>query len=143
MRIAVCIKEVPDSWAKNKLVNGVLDRKSVEPVLNNLDEYAVEEALRIVEAHGGNGADDGPHQITAKASSKYTPGVSSQRSFLTFASDVSSLADHCFNQPLTSNLKRERIEELRLRCVLKIEFTFSNDGFRSPRRSDSMLRCNF
>jgi electron transfer flavoprotein beta subunit len=36
------------------LVNGVLDRENVDAVLNDLDEYAVEEALRIAEAHGGN-----------------------------------------------------------------------------------------
>jgi electron transfer flavoprotein beta subunit len=36
------------------MVNGLLDREGVDAVLNDLDEYAVEEALRIVEAHGGN-----------------------------------------------------------------------------------------
>lgn len=36
------------------MVNGVLDRENVDAVLNDLDEYAVEEALRIAEAHGGN-----------------------------------------------------------------------------------------
>jgi electron transfer flavoprotein beta subunit len=36
------------------MVNGILDRENVDAVLNDLDEYAVEEALRIVEAHGGN-----------------------------------------------------------------------------------------
>ena len=34
------------------MVNGLLDREGVDAVLNDLDEYAVEEALRIVEAHG-------------------------------------------------------------------------------------------
>ena len=54
MRIAVCVKQVPDSWAEKKMINGVLDREGVDAVLNDLDEYAVEEALRIAEAHGGN-----------------------------------------------------------------------------------------
>jgi electron transfer flavoprotein beta subunit len=54
MKIAVCVKQVPDSWAEKKMVNGILDRENVDAVLNDLDEYAVEEALRIVEAHGGN-----------------------------------------------------------------------------------------
>jgi electron transfer flavoprotein beta subunit len=35
------------------MVNGVLDREGVDAVLNDLDEYAVEEALKIQEAHGG------------------------------------------------------------------------------------------
>ena len=63
MKIAVCVKQVPDSWAEKKMVNGVLDRENVDAVLNDLDEYAVEEALRIAEAHGGN-EEGGPHTIT-------------------------------------------------------------------------------
>jgi electron transfer flavoprotein beta subunit len=51
MRIAICIKQVPDSWAEKKMAAGVLDRASVDAVLNDLDEYAVEEALRIVETN--------------------------------------------------------------------------------------------
>ncbi|MDA2963107.1 MAG: electron transfer flavoprotein subunit beta/FixA family protein [Actinomycetota bacterium] len=54
MKIAVCIKQVPDSWAEKKMVNGLLDRVNVDVVLNDLDEYAIEESLAIAEAHGGN-----------------------------------------------------------------------------------------
>ena len=63
MKIAVCVKQVPDSWAEKKMVNGVLDRENVDAVLNDLDEYAVEEALRIAEAHGGN-EDGGANTVT-------------------------------------------------------------------------------
>lgn len=49
MKIAVCIKQVPDSWAEKKMVEGRLDRENVDAVLNDLDEYAIEEVLRIVE----------------------------------------------------------------------------------------------
>ena len=63
MKIAVCVKQVPDSWAEKKMVNGILDRENVDAVLNDLDEYAVEEALRIAEAHGGN-EEGGPHTVT-------------------------------------------------------------------------------
>jgi len=63
MKIAVCVKQVPDSWAEKKMNGGVLDRQGVDAVLNDLDEYAVEEALRIVEAHGGNG-EGGPNSVT-------------------------------------------------------------------------------
>lgn len=63
MKVAVCVKQVPDSWAEKKMVNGVLDREGVDAVLNDLDEYAVEEALRIVEAHGGN-EEGGAHSVT-------------------------------------------------------------------------------
>jgi len=63
MKIAVCVKQVPDSWAEKRMVNGVLDREGVDAVLNDLDEYAIEEALRIVEAHGGN-EEGGAHSVT-------------------------------------------------------------------------------
>jgi electron transfer flavoprotein beta subunit len=63
MKIAVCVKQVPDSWAEKKMVNGILDRENVDAVLNDLDEYAVEEALRIAEAHGGN-EEGGPNTVT-------------------------------------------------------------------------------
>lgn len=42
---------------------GRLDRLNVDAVLNDLDEYAVEEALRIVEANGGNG-EGAPNSVT-------------------------------------------------------------------------------
>ena len=54
MKIVVCVKQVPDSWAEKTLgADNTLDRESVDAVMNELDEYAVEEALRIQEAQGG------------------------------------------------------------------------------------------
>ena len=63
MKIAICVKQVPDSWAEKKMVNGLLDRAGVDAVLNDLDEYAIEEALRIVEPLN-EGAETPPHTIT-------------------------------------------------------------------------------
>jgi electron transfer flavoprotein beta subunit len=55
MNIVVCVKQVPDTWAEKKLSDSdkTVDREGVEGVMNELDEYAVEEALRIKEAGGG------------------------------------------------------------------------------------------
>ena len=55
MDIVVCVKQVPDSWAEKKLspTDKTEDRESVDNLMNELDEYAVEEALRIKEARGG------------------------------------------------------------------------------------------
>jgi len=55
MKIAVCVKQVPDTWAEKKLSDSdkTLDRESVDGVMNELDEYAVEEALLIKEANDG------------------------------------------------------------------------------------------
>jgi electron transfer flavoprotein beta subunit len=56
MKIAVCVKQVPDTWAEKTLQAGdsTLDREGPEGVMNEIDEYAVEEALQLVEAHGGD-----------------------------------------------------------------------------------------
>jgi electron transfer flavoprotein beta subunit len=55
MNIVVCVKQVPDTWAERKLKQGdaTLDRESEDGLINELDEYAIEEALQIKEAHGG------------------------------------------------------------------------------------------
>ena len=55
LNIVVCIKQVPDTWSEKRLLptDKTLDRASVDPVLNELDEYAIEEGLQLVEAHGG------------------------------------------------------------------------------------------
>lgn len=52
MNIVVLVKQVPDTWAERKLKDSdkTLDRASVDVVMNEIDEYAVEEALRIKEA---------------------------------------------------------------------------------------------
>ena len=55
MNIVVLVKQVPDTWAERKLdaTDKTLDRASVDVVMNEIDEYAVEEALQIQEAQGG------------------------------------------------------------------------------------------
>ncbi len=55
MKIAVCVKQVPDTWAEKTLSaeDSTLDRAAADGVLNELDEYAVEEALQLAEALGG------------------------------------------------------------------------------------------
>ncbi|HEY9349945.1 MAG TPA: electron transfer flavoprotein subunit beta/FixA family protein [Acidothermales bacterium] len=58
MNIIVCVKQVPDTWAEKRLdpTDRTLDRTSGDQVINELDEYAVEEALRLKEA--GDGSDE-------------------------------------------------------------------------------------
>ncbi|MBB5869762.1 electron transfer flavoprotein beta subunit [Allocatelliglobosispora scoriae] len=55
MKIVVLVKQVPDSGAERNLRNddNTVDRGSANNVINEMDEYAIEEALRIQEAHGG------------------------------------------------------------------------------------------
>jgi electron transfer flavoprotein beta subunit len=53
MTIYVCIKYVPDTGAAIHLTGDTSYDESVKYVINPYDEYAIEEALRIVEAQGG------------------------------------------------------------------------------------------
>jgi electron transfer flavoprotein beta subunit len=54
LQIVVCVKQVPDTAADKRLGDDFrLDRQGVEAILNPFDEYAVEEALRLREKHGG------------------------------------------------------------------------------------------
>jgi electron transfer flavoprotein beta subunit len=55
MKIVVLVKQVPDSGAERNLRDddNTVDRASASNVINEMDEYAIEEALRLREAHGG------------------------------------------------------------------------------------------
>jgi electron transfer flavoprotein beta subunit len=55
MKIVVLVKQVPDSGVERTLrsEDNTVDRGSVNNVINEMDEYAIEEALRIKEASGG------------------------------------------------------------------------------------------
>ena len=55
MNIVVLVKQVPDTEGDRKLdpSDNTLDRASVDPVINYIDEFAIEEGLRLKEAHGG------------------------------------------------------------------------------------------
>jgi electron transfer flavoprotein beta subunit len=53
VKIVVCVKQVPDTWSEKRLDPGdqTLDRAAAEGVIDELDTYAVEEALRIKESN--------------------------------------------------------------------------------------------
>ncbi|MDX3656447.1 electron transfer flavoprotein subunit beta/FixA family protein [Streptomyces sp. ID05-26A] len=55
MNIVVLVKQVPDTWSERKLTDAdhTLDRESADAVLDEINERAVEEALLLKEAHGG------------------------------------------------------------------------------------------
>jgi electron transfer flavoprotein beta subunit len=55
MKIVVLVKQVPDSGTERTLRSddNTVDRASANNVINEMDEYAIEEALKLKEAHGG------------------------------------------------------------------------------------------
>ncbi|WP_377268622.1 electron transfer flavoprotein subunit beta/FixA family protein [Peterkaempfera sp. SMS 1(5)a] len=53
LRIVVCVKYVPDATGDRRFAeDATTDRESVDGLLSELDEYGVEQALRIAEASG-------------------------------------------------------------------------------------------
>ena len=55
MNIVVCVKYVPDAQSDRTFTSdNTTDRESVDGLLSEIDEYAVEEALKIVEAGEGD-----------------------------------------------------------------------------------------
>ena len=53
MKIIACVKQVPDSEAKVSASGEVISWGDAPLVINPFDEYAVEGALQLKEAHGG------------------------------------------------------------------------------------------
>jgi electron transfer flavoprotein beta subunit len=54
MKIIVAVKYVPDATGDRTFTpDGTVDREGVDGLLSELDEYAVEQALQLVEAGGG------------------------------------------------------------------------------------------
>ena len=55
MKIVVLVKQVPDSGGERSLREDdhTVERASANNVINEMDEYAIEEALKLREAHGG------------------------------------------------------------------------------------------
>jgi electron transfer flavoprotein beta subunit len=55
MNIVVLVKQVPDSGSERKLdaTDNTVARATADNVINEMDEYAIEEALTLKETHGG------------------------------------------------------------------------------------------
>jgi electron transfer flavoprotein beta subunit len=53
MNVLVCLKQTFDTEEKIVLKNGEISEDAVEFIINPYDEYAVEEAIRLKELHGG------------------------------------------------------------------------------------------
>ncbi len=78
MRFIVCIKQVPDTTdIKIDPVTNTLVREGVESILNPFDTYAIEEAVRLKEEHGGTvvAISMGPPQVEAALREAVSLGV--------------------------------------------------------------------
>ena len=80
MKIVVCVKYVPDAQAERTFTpDNTTDRAGVDGLLSELDEYAVEEALKLVEAADGEvvALTMGPEQATDAVRKALQMGASS------------------------------------------------------------------
>src|SRR5262245_59124705 len=53
MKIAVCVKQVPDTETRIRVADGALVESDINWIVSPYDEFAIEEALRQKEKHGG------------------------------------------------------------------------------------------
>lgn len=53
MNILVCVKQTFDTEERIVIEDGIIQEEGVRFVVNPYDEYAIEEAIRLKEAHGG------------------------------------------------------------------------------------------
>ncbi len=86
MRIAVCVKQVPDSYAEKRMQGGRVDRAASDRVLNDLDEYAIEAALRLAEANEGT-------QVTVVSVGPEEAGEAIRRALAMGANDAIHVSD--------------------------------------------------
>lgn len=80
MNIVVCIKQVPNTTEiRIDPVTNTLIREGVESILNPFDTYAIEEAVRLREAHGGTvtAISMGPNQVEVILREAISLGVDS------------------------------------------------------------------
>jgi len=78
MNIIVCIKQVPNTTEiKIDPVTNTLIREGVESILNPFDTYAIEEAIRLKELHGGlvTAISMGPPQVESTLREAISLGV--------------------------------------------------------------------
>src|SRR6516225_8680229 len=66
VNIVVLVKQVPDTAVERRLTDadGTLDRASGDGLINELDEYAIEEGLKIAEAQRDAGNEAGVTIVT-------------------------------------------------------------------------------
>jgi electron transfer flavoprotein beta subunit len=78
MNIIVCVKQVPNTTEiKIDPVTNTLVREGVESILNPFDAYAIEEAVRLKEIHGGTitAISMGPPQVESALREAVSLGV--------------------------------------------------------------------
>ena len=87
MKIVVLVKQVPDTWGDRALdpEDMTVNRESSHPVANEMDDHALEEALRLRELHGGT--------VTAASMGPAHASITLKRAMAMGADDAVQLTD--------------------------------------------------
>ncbi|WP_181034942.1 electron transfer flavoprotein subunit beta/FixA family protein [Arthrobacter sp. B0490] len=94
LRIAVLVKHVPDAQFDRHIGGDDLTTVRAESILSELDEYALEAALQLVEAHGGPAAG---HRVTAITMGPAAAVAAVKKSLQIGADDGVHLTDEALN----------------------------------------------
>jgi electron transfer flavoprotein beta subunit len=94
LRIAVLVKHVPDAQFDRHIGGDDLTTVRTESILSELDEYALEAALQLVEAHGGPAAG---HRVTAITMGPAAAVAAVKKSLQIGADDGVHLTDEALN----------------------------------------------
>ncbi len=94
LRVAVLVKHVPDAQFDRHIGGDDLTTVRAESILSELDEYALEAALQLVEAHGGAAAG---HRVTAITMGPAAAVAAVKKSLQIGADDGVHLTDEALN----------------------------------------------
>ncbi|MTT31817.1 electron transfer flavoprotein subunit beta [Terrilactibacillus sp. BCM23-1] len=136
MNILVIIKETFDTEEKIEIIDGEIIEDYMEYILNPYDEYAVEEAVRLKEIHGG--------QVTA-----LTVGDShseqSLRTAIAMGADEAILIDKIDkgDEYTTSQLLKKTIQSMTFDIILAGNVTVDNGSSQiGPRLAEELDIAN-
>jgi hypothetical protein len=96
VRIVVLVKPVPDPAAAAEKIgpDGRLERSASPTVVNGNDEYALEAALKLVEAHGGEAIADTAWSVVTPAGESVVESVGAFPSVVLAEGDYTAVARH-------------------------------------------------
>ncbi|HOX24957.1 MAG TPA: electron transfer flavoprotein subunit beta/FixA family protein [Candidatus Krumholzibacteria bacterium] len=115
MKIAVCVKQVPDSETRINLPGPVpdLDRSAFTLVINPYDQFAVEEAVRIKEKRGAGeitAVTVGPQAKVREMLKKDCLAVGCDKAVIVDDAALAGADPYAVAQVLASVLKRDRFD---------------------------------
>lgn len=111
MNILVCLKQTFDTEERITIENGHISEEGVEFIINPYDEYAVEEAIRLKEKHGGEVTvlTIGPER--AEQALRTAMAMGADKAVIVNIEDVDDeLDEHSFAQILHATIKEEDLD---------------------------------